>query len=142
MKTFEYQEHTADIYLIGYGKDFKEALQNTAQALNNFQVPLEEVKSKITRKVSAQSEDRKSLIVDFLSELLILHDAENLVFKSTKITKLQETKQGLKLEATLKGEEFDSKRHHAGQHVKAITYHNMAIEKTKQGLKVRVLIDI
>jgi len=140
-KKFEFLPHPADEYIVGYGRDLKEAYQNLALGLNEFMVPLKEVKLKVTKNIEVESEDKAALAFDFLTEFLILHDSENLVFGDVKVTSLEETSKGFKLKATASGEEFDPQKHHQGTAIKAITYHNLEI-KEKPTVSIKILVDI
>jgi SHS2 domain-containing protein len=141
MKKFEFLPHPADEYIVGYGKDLREAYENLALGLNEFMVPLKEVKPKVTRNIEVESEDKAALTFDFLTEFLILHDSENLVFAEVKVTSFEQTSKGFKIKATAKGEEFNPEKHHQGTAIKAITYHELEI-KEKPKASIKVLVDI
>jgi SHS2 domain-containing protein len=141
VKKFEFLPHTADVYVQAYGKDLAEAFANCALGMEETITKLAKVKPKMTKEVTVESEDEQALLVDFLTQLLILHDAENMVFSKIKV-RIHETENGFKLSAELGGEEFDEKKHEHGTYVKAATYRDMEIEKSNKGARVKVLLDI
>jgi SHS2 domain-containing protein len=82
--------------------------------------------------------DPESVLVNWLSEILFLHDAEGWLFREFAIQRLQDDW----LSARARGEKFQRSRHQAKLLVKAITYHQLALEKTPQGWRVQVYVDI
>ena len=135
MEKYKYIPHTADQYIEAYGKDLNELFQNTALGLTNMMVKsIEPIK---TKKIRIEAQTREELLYNFLNELLIIRDSENIFFSHFKI----EIK-GNVLEAEAKGEEFNPQKHEQSIEIKAITYHDLKIEKTKEGYKVKLLVDI
>jgi SHS2 domain-containing protein len=82
--------------------------------------------------------DPESVLVNWLSELLYLHDAEGWLFRDFEIQSLQDNS----LSALARGEKFQPSRHQAKMLVKAITYHQLALEKTPWGWRAQVYVDI
>ncbi|MBD3262946.1 archease [Candidatus Woesearchaeota archaeon] len=140
MKKFEFLEHTADVFIVGKGKTLKEAFQNCAFGLNQYMVDLKNVEPKIQKNISAKGEDVKSLLVEFLTQFLILQDSEGLIFSDINVTRLDEKK--FEIDAIAKGEKYNPKKHEAGAHIKAITYHEMEIKKSKNIYSIKFLVDI
>jgi SHS2 domain-containing protein len=85
-----------------------------------------------------EAPDLEQLFVDFLSELLFLNSAQNLVFGFFKV-ELDEKKNGLS--AKIFGEKFDISKHKAGTEIKAVTYHMLEV-RNKRPYHVQVLFDI
>jgi SHS2 domain-containing protein len=77
-------------------------------------------------------------MVDWLSELLYLHDVENLLFKGFEIDSVG--KDGLK--AIVKGEPFQEGVHVIKTEVKAVTYHQIEVRREKRGWRARVILDL
>jgi SHS2 domain-containing protein len=141
-KKFEFLPHTADVYIQAYGKDLAEAFANTALGMAELITKIKNVKPKIKKEIKVESDDEQSLLVDFLTQFLILHDSENLVFSKVNVKKIIPSKEGVKLEAEAWGEPFDEKKHEQGTYVKAATYRDLEIEKTNKGVRIKVLLDI
>ncbi len=140
MKKYEFLEHTSDVFIVGNGRTLKEAFQNCALGMQQYMVDLRDVHKKIKKKIIAKGSDLKSLLVDFLTQFLILHDSENLVFSHIKIIKFDE--KNFNIEAIAEGEEFNSKKHKQGTLIKAATYHELEIKKERNFYSVKVLVDI
>jgi SHS2 domain-containing protein len=139
MKNYEFLDiTTADVAFEAYGKDLNELFANSASAMFEVMINTKQVKPKIERKVKVTGNDLQSLMFNWLNELLIFVDSENLAFSDFK-TKVDEKK--FTLIAVCKGEKIDLKKHETRTAVKACTYHQMKIEKNKIW-KARVILDI
>ena len=142
MKRFKFLEHTADVFIEAYGKDLIEAFQNTAIGLGYLYVESENVEPKEEKKIIVESEDEKSLLFDFLNNIITFHDADNLIFHEVVVENIMEKDGNFYLTAKLKGEQYDSNKHEQGTVAKAVTYHEMEIKKEKDKYTIKVLIDI
>ncbi len=138
MKRFEILNHTADIGIIVYGKDLKSLFENAGKAFFHLIIDLRKVKLREERKISIEGESLDRLIVDWLSELLYLHDVENLLFKEFKVESIGEG--GLK--AIAKGEPFQEGVHAIKTEVKAVTYHQIQVQQENGYWRARVILDL
>ena len=77
-------------------------------------------------------------MVDWLSELLYLHDVENLLFKGFKVESVGEG--GLK--AKVKGEPFQEGVHVIKTGVKAVTYHQIQVRKEDGNWRAQIIFDL
>jgi len=134
---FELLEHTADVGVIAYGADICQAFTNAGKALFSLITELEDVKEVLCRDIEINAQDRESLLVRWLNELIYLFDTENILFKVFNIQQITNTS----LKAVACGEEVDSNRHELKTGVKAATYHMLKIDEN-DGYKVQVLFDI
>lgn len=137
-KGFEIIDHTADVGIIAYGADLKQLFSNAALALFSLVTEPESIRQELQRDVKIISEDKDSLLVEWLNELIYLFDAEHILFSRFDIERL--TNDGLK--ASCYGENIDPLRHKIRIGVKAATYHMLKIDKDSDGYKVQVILDI
>jgi len=128
----------ADLAVEAYGLDVDEAFANIALGAFNAITPLEGVKPLENRRVEIRSEDYPGLLYDFLDELLFIYDSELIVFSKISV-KISENP--LQLVSECWGERIDPSRHKSRTVIKAVTFHQMRIEKTDEGWKVRVVFD-
>ncbi|AEF95749.1 archease [Methanotorris igneus] len=138
---FKYFETTADMGIIAEGKTLEEAFSNAAKGLFNLMVDIEKVEKKEKRTIEVSADNLCDLLCDFLTELLILHDSEFLVFSEfdVKIDKEEET---YHLKCTAYGEEFDKEKHEPKEEVKAITYHKMEVKQEGDKWVVKFIVDL
>ena len=136
-KEFEIVNHTADVGIIAYGADMKEAFANAAKALFSLITELDDVEEVVHRDTELKADDEETLLVEWLNGLIYLFDVENILFKRFDIARLNKTQ----LKARSYGEKVDSSRHKLKTGVKAATYHMLRVEKNN-GCKAQVLFDI
>jgi len=140
MKKFEFLDiTTADTAFAAYGKDLNELFANAALAMFEVMVNTKQIKPKVKKTVKVEAEDLKGLLFAWLNELLIFYGSKNLAFSKFEV-KVDEEK--MELKAVLYGEKIDVKKHEVRTEVKAATYHRMEIEKSDEGWKAKVIVDI
>src|SRR5512143_2192223 len=76
MKPFRILNHTADIGLVVNGRDLKTLFENAGHAFFHLLTDLRKVRPRVERKVEVGAESLERMMVDWLSELLYLHDVE------------------------------------------------------------------
>jgi SHS2 domain-containing protein len=138
MRRFEILDHTADIGLIVYGEDLKTLFENAGEAFFHLITDLKKVRQRVEKRVEVRGEPLERLMVDWLSELLYLHDVENLLFKRFKIESVGE--EGLK--AVVKGEPFQEGVHVIKTEVKAVTYHRIEVRKENRKWRAQIIFDL
>ncbi|AEH07547.1 archease [Methanothermococcus okinawensis] len=157
---FEYFETMADMGIIARGDTLEEAFKESAKALSNLMVNLNTVEKKIKRKIEVNSEDLYSLLYDFLTELLIIMDSEQLVFSDFDIKiykkegnnndnehgkehdKYNSENEKYILKCVAYGEKLNKEKHETKEEVKAITYHKMEIKKENNEYVIKYIVDL
>jgi len=138
MKRFEILDHTADIGLIVYGEDLKALFENAGGAFFHLITDLRKVRRRVERRIHIGRESLDRLMVDWLSELLYLHDVENLLFREFKVESVG--KEGL--EAIVKGEPFREGVHVIKTGVKAVTYHRIEVRQENGRWRAQIIFDL
>ncbi len=137
-KNYEVLDHTADIGLIVYGEDLKALFENAGEAFFHLITDLKKVRRRIERRIYIEGESLERLMVDWLSELLYLHDVERLLFKRFKIESVGE--KGLR--AVVQGERFQEGVHVIKTEVKAVTYHQIEVRKENGRWRAQIIFDL
>ncbi len=135
---FEEIDHTADLGIRVYGKDLKELLENSARALMETLTDIDTVEPKDEVAIEAEGETPEELLIHWLEEVLYLHFVKKYLFRNFKIESLGKKKLG----AVARGELIDPKRHEVNFDIKAVTYHDLNIERVDDKLKVDIIFDI
>lgn len=138
---FEYLEHTADAKFRAYGRTIEEAFENAALAMFNVMIATDHVRELVSKKIEVTSADLDGLLVDWLSELLYLFDAEQVVFGKFAVERIKEDSGEYSLSGAASGEPIDLARHEFDTEVKAVTYNELKIEETAHGWAVQVVVD-
>jgi SHS2 domain-containing protein len=137
-RAFEIIDHTADVGIIAYGADIEELFSNAALALFSLITELESVEGKLHLDLEVSSEDRDSLLVEWLNELIYLFDVKHILFNRFDIASLTHNE----LKATCYGEDFNPKKHNIKVGIKAATYHMLKLDKSDDGFKAKIILDI
>ena len=132
---FEEIEHTADLAIRAYGRDMRELFANAAHGMFALMVEPSLLEEPICeREVSLEATDYEGLLVDWLNELIYLHEVEGETYSQFAI----ETLSPAKLKAHVIGGPTRSKT----KAIKAATFHDLAIEETANGLVATVVFDV
>lgn len=131
-------DHTGDAGFVVHGAQMSELFSRAAWALFSIVCDVDTVQPAETIGLVVQGSDRNDLLVKWLSELNFLHITQHRLFCRFAVHEITET--ALRAEAA--GEAIDLKRHTVFTEVKAITYHQLRIEKSDGLWKARVIVDL
>jgi len=135
IRPFEVVEHTADWALRITAPDLMTLFVYAAQGMNSLLVSkLEEVAKDVQREVVLEAFDQESLLVEWLSELAYWAEREQLVMREFSVQHLSPTE----FRAVVRG----GKAPELDKHIKAVTYHNLEIEQTSDGLQATIVFDV
>jgi len=136
--SYQIIDHTADLGIIVEGTDEKNLFIRAAQAMTDLMVEGDISKKTVIKDVSLQGEDFPDLMVRWLGEILYLFDGESLIVNSIEIKSISPTK----LKSTLTLSSFEPEHHQVKREIKAVTYHQISVDKTNDGWQARVIFDI
>lgn len=139
MSNYKIFDHTADIGVEITGRTRKELFANAAEAL--FDVMIENKSrgaTKRQKKITVGGSDIADLLINFLREVLYLFNGEQFVTGSCEIIEFSNKK----LQAQLKGESFNNKKHWIKTEIKAVTYSGLKVERFTDGWRARVIFDV
>lgn len=131
-------DHTADIGVEIYGDTLEELFVNAGYALFDTIVDASTVTSQIERPMRITGIDVEMLLINWLRELLYMFSVYQEVYADFQIHALQPTC----LEATVKGEPLNAKKHRFHTELKAVTYHQLSVVQEEGHWKARVLFDV
>jgi SHS2 domain-containing protein len=132
---FEEIEHTADWALQIRGQDLAGLFVNAARGMSSLlvQEPAE-IPSEVEKHFELAGYDAESLLVSWLSELAYWAEAEGIVFGEFELHHVTPTH----LQAAVRGGQVPDLQ----KHIKAVTYHNLEIVETDDGLEATVVFDV
>lgn len=130
---------TADMAFEAFGGSVGELFENCGRALTAVMTDPAKVEPKEKEEFSVCGYDIKSMLFDYLSELIYLKDTKGLVFSKFKV-KIQEG-DGFRLFCKAEGEVLDRRKHELKTEVKAATYHQMKVEKKAGRWRAQVVLD-
>jgi len=133
--TIELVEHTADWALKVRGPSLASLFVSAALGLAELLAPGQaDAEHDVCATIQVEALDVESLLVDWLSELALLAELESLVFRSYSVNSISSGK----LSITCAGLVVDQLE----KHVKAVTYHDLQIVATQDGLEATVVFDV
>jgi SHS2 domain-containing protein len=134
-RRFEEVEHTADRALNIHGRDLPELFVNAAAGLNSLMLPADyDGAGTVEKTIELEAMDAESLLVAWLSELAFWAETASLIFSRFDVMELSPTR----LRAVIRGDPLTA----IDKLVKAVTFHNLAIRRTPEGLSVTVVFDV
>jgi SHS2 domain-containing protein len=131
---FEEIRHTADWAIRVRGRDLDAVFVHAAQAMLAWMAaePLPDTPRPYHLELSAA--DPPGLLVRWLEEILFRVETEHVGMKHIEVTILA----GNHLQATL----HESGLAHIGRHIKAVTYHDLSLLQSPQGVEATVVFDV
>ena len=132
-------EHTADIGIEIESPTLSEAFEEVSLSFSEIITggSLPEVLT--SKEVSLESDNLDSLLVDFLSYLIVLFDTDDFIVGSAK---LKISKKGsFQLAGNLVGEIYNQDKHGYGVEIKAISYHQLLVQEGPPA-HLRVILDL
>jgi len=138
MSAFEILEHPSDLGIESHGKTIEEMYCNAAHGLMFVIAGSSIIDSRGERIINISAINLENLLVRWLSEILFFYDAEKFLTADVKFGMLNDTF----LKARIIGEPFDASKHKLKLDIKAITYHQLKIEKLNEIWTARVFVDI
>ena len=132
-------EHTADIGIEVESANLSEAFEEISLSFSEIITGGNLPKSLISKKVKLESNNLDSLLVDFMSYLIVLFDTDFFITGSAEL-KISQPHDFL-LEGNLMGEIYNQDIHGYGVEIKAISYH-LLIVKAGPPAHIRVILDL
>jgi len=134
--SFEEIDHTADRAFRVTGRDMAALLENAARAMQSMDRdgPQPIAEPTATQAVDVEGVDDESLLVNWLNEILYLQQAHHLVCEEFHIDDLKNHC----LRARVETRECDP----TCTHIKAVTFHNLKIRETSEGLGAEIVVDV
>ena len=132
-------EHTADVGIeiksSNLTKAFEEVSLSFSEIITGGNLP----EASISKDFFLKSDNVDSLLVDFLSHLIVLFDTDDFLVGSANL-KLSK-KNNFQLAGKLVGETYNQDKHGYGVEIKAISYHQLLVDEGPPA-HLRVILDL
>jgi len=133
---------TADVAFEAWGATREETFLAAADAtLNTMVEEIGTVAPREHREISIAADSLDLLLFEFLQELVYHKDAGRLLLRVRDL-RIEETGSGYRLHANAFGETIDPGRHPLLADVKAVTLHRLVVERTRDGWRAVVVLDV
>jgi SHS2 domain-containing protein len=134
---FDIIDHTADVGVSATGAGLDELFAQAALGMFSIIGDPSQVSATEVREVRAEADDVELLLAGFLSELLYLFEVEHFMVGRVDVQDISETAVRAKAHG-----EAASQKHRLTTEIKAVTHHNLAVERQNDGWHASVLFDI
>jgi SHS2 domain-containing protein len=132
---FDVVDHTADWSLRVFGPDLAALFEQAALGMVSLLVAnVAAVGDGVERPFTFDEFDTETLLVEWLSELAYWAETERLIFTHFHFEAIDETS----LQVTARGGHVSELQ----KHIKAVTFHNLAITPTATGLETTIVFDV
>ncbi|MBZ5574028.1 MAG: archease [Acidobacteriia bacterium] len=127
-------EHVADRAFRVRGRNLAELLEKAAQALVALdeEAPLSE--HFVRQVIEVDGSDRETLLVNWLNEILYLEQTHHEFYDHFLLSDVTENH----FCAQLYGRQLD----HSVTSLKAVTFHNLEVKESSEGLEATVVVDV
>ena len=136
--TYQLLDHTADLRVRITGAGRTELFRNAGLALADLICHPDSLTADETLTVDIEGADPADLMVNFLRELLYLWTGKEKLVNMLSILNVSDTA----LSARIAVSHYDARRHTILNEIKAVTYHQIAVEPTANGWQATVVFDI
>lgn len=132
-------EHTADIGIEVKSPTLSEAFEEVSLSFSEIITGGNLPKSSISKEVNLEADNLDSLLVDFMSYLIVLFDTDFFITGSSKL-KISKN-HTISLRGNLMGETYNQDMHGYGVEIKAISYHLLLVKEGPPA-HLRVILDL
>ncbi len=134
---YEVMSHTADTGILVHGASLREVFENAAFAMFDLMYGIGDLVGEGRVEVEVEAATIEELLVDWLSTLLFEAETNDLAFCSFGIDVRDEGRAfGSAAGVPLARVEL------VGPPIKAVTYHDLAIDRSSDGWSARVVFDV
>jgi SHS2 domain-containing protein len=136
MNGYEVLEHTADVGLRAHAPDVTSLFEQATRGLCEI-AGIWQDGSGTPVEIDVAARDREGLVVDWLNEVLYLHDSQNVAVCSVEVDEVSEERARGRITVRPLSEGAET-----AIQVKAVTYHQLAVRDTPSGWSATVFFDV
>ena len=141
MAPFGYLEHTADACLRGTEATLEGAFCEAARAMFHLMVDIAQVRPQKCIQVFVTAEKVELLLVEWLAELLVRKDLENVLLSRFRVD-ISEQDKRFDLQGEGWGEALDPMRHRVKTEVKGVAYAGLRVCREGDQWVAQCVVDI
>lgn len=131
-------DHTADLGIHVRGANLKELFMHSGLAMFDMITDTQKLQMDCQSSFRINGNDWPDLMVNWLRELLYLWSGKEKLVKDIDI----EIIEPFFISAQIHCTRFDRFRHNIRHDIKAVTYHQIAVEQTTKGWEATIIFDV
>jgi SHS2 domain-containing protein len=140
--TFYEIEHTADTGMQVTGSTLEELFANAAFSMISVLYSRVPDRGEMEKKIELQESALQELMVRWLSEINYLLTVHHLLLAEIPDLHLSRNRKAYHLKATIQGMDSTKYEEYVKTEIKAVTYHQLSINKDENGYRCRIIFDI
>jgi len=130
----------ADIAFQAFGTDLNDLFESAAIAVADSMADLGSIEGTTKKKILIEENKIDMLLFDFLNEIILLKDTEELLFKKFEVKVYDD--EAKHVECVAHGEKINRDKHRFKNDLKAVTLHMFEVTQEKDRWKATVVVDI
>jgi SHS2 domain-containing protein len=140
--SFRFIEHPADIAVEVDGNSLEELFKSACYAWREAAMNITSFNKESSKKFIFNGSTPEILLIELLSELNFQLYSKKWVFVTIQNLLINQIDSGYHLEIELFGQTFHPEIHNMKEEIKAITYHQVKIEKVGNFYKTLIVFDV
>lgn len=142
MYGYQQIEHTADIAIEIYADSIENLFRAGTEAWHDLSIDAGETKSSGTKNIKLKAATYEELLIIFLSEINYQLQVFKWLSKSIKSISLDKQKNEYYIDAEVEGGSADFESLIIKEEIKAVTFHQVKIEKKENLFTTKIVFDI
>jgi SHS2 domain-containing protein len=142
LEGYRFLEHMSDAFIEAWGPTIERAFAQAGIALFETMLNTEKITLLDMEGVTAQGHDEKELLYNWLEAILLKFEIDGEALGKFDVQSIHYLKDNLKLTGIAHGEPYDPDKHGRKVEVKGVTYHQMMIQREKDRVFLRFLLDL
>jgi len=131
-------DHTADLGIIVRGRNLRDLFEAAAKTMMYIMVKKKPADTTKIFNLSVEGYDMADLMVRWLGEILYLFGGEHKLVTGVEVTSVSHSH----LDATLETVSFDTNLHQILCEIKAVTFHQIEVDKKDDHWETRIIFDL
>ncbi len=131
-------DHTADLGIIVRGRNLRDLFEAAAKTMMYIMVKKKPADTTKIFNLSVEGYDMADLMVRWLGEILYLFGGEHKLVTGVEVTSVSHSH----LDATLETVSFDTNLHIILCEIKAVTFHQIEVDKKDDHWETRIIFDL
>ena len=131
-----------DAFIEAWGPTMERAFAQAGIALFETMLDTDKITPRSMEDIAVGGHDEKELLYNWLEALLLKFEIDGKALGKFNVQVINSEDCSLNLTGTADGEPYDPEKHGRKVEVKGVTYHQMAIQKEKNRVLLRFLLDL
>jgi SHS2 domain-containing protein len=131
-------DHTADFGVQAYGRTLAQVFEHAAFALYDLITDTGILIGNQTMPLAVTGDDPDDLMMNWLRELLYLWNGMGMLVKQASVRQISE----FRLTADVAYDLYDRSKHEIRNEIKAVTYHQLKVDRNTDGWFTDFILDV